>query len=30
MTQAGLMAAHALRDGDRAASNSGPDLKNKT
>jgi type IV secretion system protein TrbL len=30
MTQAGLMAAHALRDGDRAGSSSGPDLKNKT
>jgi type IV secretion system protein TrbL len=30
VTQAGLMAAHALRDGDRAASSSGPDLKNKT
>ena len=30
VTQAGLMAAHALRDGDRAGSSSGPDLKNKT
>jgi type IV secretion system protein TrbL len=30
MTQAGLMAAHSLRDGDRAGSSSGPDLKNKT
>ncbi len=30
VTQAGLMAAHALRDGDRAASSGGPDLKNKT
>lgn len=30
MTQAGLMAAHALRDGDRPASGGGPDLKNKS
>jgi type IV secretion system protein TrbL len=30
MTQAGLMAAHALRDGDRTGSSSGPDLKNKS
>ena len=30
MTQAGLMAAHALRDGDRPGSSSGPDLKNKS
>jgi type IV secretion system protein TrbL len=29
-TQAGMMAAHALRDGDRAGGSSGPDLKNKT
>jgi type IV secretion system protein TrbL len=29
-TQAGLMAAHALRDGDRPASGGGPDLKNKS
>jgi type IV secretion system protein TrbL len=30
MTQAGMMAAHALRDGDRAGMSSGPDLKNKS
>jgi type IV secretion system protein TrbL len=30
MTQAGMMAAHALRDGDRPGMSSGPDLKNKT
>jgi len=30
MTQAGMMAAHALRDGDRAGSGGGPDLKNKS
>jgi type IV secretion system protein TrbL len=30
MTQASLMAAHALRDGDRPASGGGPDLKNKS
>jgi type IV secretion system protein TrbL len=30
MTQAGMMAAHAVRDGDRAGSSSGPDLKNKS
>jgi type IV secretion system protein TrbL len=30
MTQAGMMAAHSLRDGDCAGSSSGPDLKNKT
>jgi type IV secretion system protein TrbL len=30
LTQAGLIAAGALREGDRPASGSGPDLKDKT
>jgi type IV secretion system protein TrbL len=30
MTQAGMVAAQALREGDRPASSSGPDLKNKS
>jgi len=30
MTQAGMMAAHALREGDRPGMSSGPDLKNKS
>ena len=30
MTQAGMMAAHSLREGDRAGMSSGPDLKNKS
>ena len=30
LTQAGLLAAGALREGDRGATSSGPDLKNKS
>jgi hypothetical protein len=30
MTQAGMVAAQALREGDRPASTSGPDLKDKS
>ena len=30
LTQAGLVAAQALREGDRPASGSGPDLKDKS
>jgi type IV secretion system protein TrbL len=30
MTQAGMMAAHSLREGDRAGMSSGPDLKNRS
>ena len=30
MTQAGMVAAQALREGDRPASSSGPDLKDKS